>query len=279
MYQKKILVAFDGLHYTENSSWFAIQMAKSTNSLLVGVFLHDLRYLNLTYSYGWDMPIVSYPDVSKIEKENKLTLDNHIKQFSESCNLAGIQFKIHRDSGVPLQALLEETTFSDLLIIDSHTSYFRLNDSEPASFLKDLLIDAHCPIIIIPGETKKIEQVILSYDGLESSVFAIKQFAYLFSEWSELKTVLISVNNDSSNHLKQNRNIKDLIERHYKDISYQIMHGDAITQLHSFIKQMDRQAIVVMGSFGRSAVSRFFSSSVGNKILQDLKTPLFIAHR
>jgi len=68
MYQKKILVAFDGLHYQNDSARFAIQLAASSHSLLVGVFLHDLRYMNLSYSYGWGMPVVSYPDISKIEQ-------------------------------------------------------------------------------------------------------------------------------------------------------------------------------------------------------------------
>lgn len=279
MFQKKILVAFDGLHYQPDSVQFAISMARSSHSLLVGVFLHDLRYLNLSYSYGWDMPIVSYPDINRMETEDKVQIDKNIELFTNACGSSGIQFKVHKDSGVPLQELLHESGFADLLIIDSRTGFFRVNENDPSSFLKDLLLDSHCPVLIVPGKTENIEHIVLTYDGNENSVFAIKQFAYLFNEWADKKTTLIAVNSDSSNHVKENQNVKDLLEKHFRNISFHVMHGNPILQIEKFIQSSNDQKLVVMGSFGRSAVSRFFSTSVGNTILQDLNTPLFITHR
>ena len=57
--------------------------------------------------------------------------------------------------------------------IGIHSSY---------DYLKDVLHDVACPVLLVPEKFDFPESVILAYDGSEESVYAIKQFAYLFPE-------------------------------------------------------------------------------------------------
>ena len=41
---KKVIVAFDGLHFSKGAVNYAIQLAKDSGSVITGVFLHDLYY-------------------------------------------------------------------------------------------------------------------------------------------------------------------------------------------------------------------------------------------
>src|ERR1043165_7928410 len=216
---KKILIAFDGLSYSEDFAAFAIKIAKASNSLLVGVFLRN-------------------------PKKNH----NSIERFTNQCVESGIYFKVHVNKGVLLSELLHESTFADLIMIDTQTNLFNLNDHKVSSVLKDLLIEASCPVLIVPKITKEIKNVFIAYDGSESSVLAMKMFSYLFPEWNELNTTILSVSKSSSNHLPKNSNIKDLSKQHFKNMKYKVLNGDASEVLIDYLKKNNEQSVVVMGS-------------------------------
>lgn len=277
---KKILIAFDGLSYTKEAASFAIRTARDSGSLLVGLFLYDLRYARLLHTYRWDVPLQHYYyDVSKIEKADEKVIHESIKTFRKQCEDAGVHFKVHLDRGVPLLELLNESAYADLIIIDTKTSLFDLSDHKMSTFLKDLLVEARCPILIVPPRSTEIQQVFIAYDGSESSVLALKMFSYLFPEWCELSTTVLFANRSASNHLPRNQELKDLVGRHFRNVKYRVLNGDVEEVLLDHLKKNREKALVVMGSYGRSALSRMFHSSLSNRVIEDVKVPVFITHQ
>ncbi len=275
----KILTAFDGTRYSEGASKYAIEIAKATNSLLVGVFIQDMRYLNFTYSYAWDQPFVDFNSIESTQQEDREKVNLNIKLFHRACDEKGVHHKVHLDKGVPLNELLKESVFADMIIIDSHTSFFSLGQGGFSPFLKDLLVDSHCPVLIVPHDYTFFDNVVLCYDGSPSSVHAIKMFSYLFNGLDDLRTTLVSVNEKSGNHLKDGQNLKDMVHTHYGDVEYEILNGEIESELIRFLKQRTQNSIVVMGAYGRNAVSRLFHQSLSNKVIKELNTPVFITHQ
>jgi nucleotide-binding universal stress UspA family protein len=110
-------------------------------------------------------------------------------------------------------------------------------------------------------------------------VYAMKMFSYLFPEWNEKNTTIVSVNKTSSNHLPASRNMKDLADKHFRNVSFEVLNGEASDELPKFLKRRKNHSMVVMGSYGRSALSRMFHSSMSNKVIRDLKMPVFITHQ
>ena len=276
---KKILAAFDGTKYSDGASKYAIEIAKATDSLLVGVFVQDMRYINFTYAYAWDQPFVDLTSIENSQKEEREKIDLNIKLFHRACDEKGIKHKVHLDKGVPLQELIHESAYSDLIIIDSHTSFFTIGNNSPSPFLKDFLADSHCPVLIVPHTYSFFDKAVLCYDGSPSSVYAIKAFSYLFPQLDDLKTVVLSVNDKSTNHLKEGHNFKDLINMHFKNADYEVLSGDANEELIKYLKINSEHSIVVMGAYGRNAISRLFHQSLSNKIIQEVSSPVFITHQ
>ncbi len=276
---KKILAVFDGTKYVEGTSKYAIEMAKTTGSMLVGIFIQDLRYLNFTYAYAWDQPFVDYTALENSQKGEFDKINLNIKLFKRACDEKGVHHKVHFDKGVPLQEVIQESVFADVLIIDSHTGFFSFSEGAPSPFLKDLMVDAHCPVMIVPHHYSYFDKIILCYDGSPSSVYAIKMFAYLFPELSGMETSVVSVNEHSGNHLKEGSHLKEMIRQHYDDVNYELLHGDAEEKLMQLLKQKGDNSIVVMGSFGRNALSRFFHQSLSSRIIKELNVPVFITHQ
>ena len=276
---KKILTVFDGLRYSAHTIGFAADIAKATDSLLVGVFVHDLSYARFVNTYSWEIPTQYAIDYQKIEKEDEEKMKDIVTVFQKICDGKGVHYKIHRHTGIPLMELLKESTFSDLLIIDTKTNFFNIGDQTPSTFLKDLFAQSKCPVLIIPDNPKQVKHAVIAYDGSDSSVYAMKMFSYIFPEWKELDTTVVTVNSSTSNHIPKNRDVKDLASGHFKNVSFKVLHGEPELELEKYLKQSAKDTVIVMGSYGRSAWSRMFHASMSNKILKDTKIPLFITHQ
>ena len=276
---KKILAAFDGIKYSDGASKYAIELARATDSLLVGVFVQDMRYINFTYAYTWDQPFVDMSAIETSQRQEKEKIDLNIKLFHDACNEKGVKHKVHLDKGVPLQELMHESAFSDLIIIDSHTSFFTIGNNSPSPFLKDFLADSHCPVLIVPNTYTFFNKAVLCYDGSPSSVYAIKAFSYMFPQLEDLRTTVLTVNEKPTNHIKDSHNLKDLIHTHFKNAEFEVLNGDANVELINYLKDNADNTIVVMGAYGRNAISRLFHQSLSNRVIQEVNAPVFITHQ
>jgi nucleotide-binding universal stress UspA family protein len=276
---KKILAVFDGLRYSAPTIGYAADIAKATDSLLVGVFLQDLTYAHFVDSYSWDIPTHYALNYEKIEKEDESKMKDIVTLFEKICTDKKVEYKIHCHTGVPLMELLKESAFADLMILDTKTSFFNVGDQTPSAFVKDLLAEAKCPVLIIPDNPELVKHAVVAYDGSDSSLYAMKMFSYLFPEWNELDTTVVTVNPSPSDHIPKNRDVKDLASHHFKKVSFQVLNGEPEAELEKFLKKNGKDTVVVMGAYGRNAWSRLFHESMSNKILKDVKVPLFITHQ
>ena len=76
--------------------------------------------------------------------------------------------------------------FADLVIINEYETFTKQTEDSPTDFVKDLLDDVQCPVLVVPKEFKTIDKIVLLYDGRPSSLYAIKMFSYLLGELQEL---------------------------------------------------------------------------------------------
>jgi len=277
--KKKILLAMEGDRFSNSTLKYGIEIAKQTDSLLVGVFMRDLKYAGYAYPIIFDQPFVDTGVYSKFIKEEREKINANIKIFNDKCAKEGVAHKVHLDEAAPIEGLIHESAYADLIIMDSKMNISDLLPDNPSSTLRDILVDAHCPIMIVPGSYQEIKNIILSYDGGHSSAFAIRMFNYIFPEWSDYKTYLVSINDGKGNHLKENTNIRELMGRHYTNVNYELMKGDVSKEMKKFMKYNSSNSVMVMGAYGRNALSRLWRQSMANMIIKDIKVPVFISHR
>jgi nucleotide-binding universal stress UspA family protein len=275
---KKILVAQNGIKYSAAAVEYAVNIAKVEDALLVGLFIHDLSYANLSYGVMWDMPYVDFNMLSEINKDDDEKIKLNISLFKSACDKAGVKHRVHLEQGVPLQELIKESSFADLILIDVHTGFFSFKQETPSPFLKDVLADAHCPVLIVPDSHNTFEKVIFSYDGSASSSYALKMFSYIFPKHADNETIILTVNKDNSNHIEENKNIKELASTRLTSPNYVVLNGEPEVEILNYLKTFGHNAVVVLGSYGRSAISRLFNESLSNKLLREIQLPLFITH-
>jgi nucleotide-binding universal stress UspA family protein len=277
---KKFIAAFDGLKFSESTLNYAIFLTKLSNAHLVGVFLDDFT----RHSY-------SIPDIAKYEggifdkhiqeldEKDKEERDKSVEQFETACRKAGINYSVHRDKNIAIQELLHESIYADLVIINGDETLTKYGAPSPTRFVRELLDDIQCSVLVVPDSYKPVDKIILLYDGEPSSVFAVRMFSYLFGAINHFETQVLTVKGiEESMHLPDNRLMKEFIKRHYPGIEYVVLKGHVEDEIIQYLHREKKNPLIVLGAYRRSRLSRLFKPSMADYLFQHLKMPLFIAH-
>jgi nucleotide-binding universal stress UspA family protein len=274
---RKILLAFDGSHFSKGALSFARKLNEKQPILLGGIFLPQVNYSALwSYSSGVQTGSSFIP---LLEDDETATVNDNIRQFEEYCQAQRIQYVVHKDFyDFALPELKRETRFADLLILGSERFYEQAGPDAPNDYLKEALHEVECPVIVVPEVFDFPSQNILAYDGTATSAYAIKQFAYLLPELAANTTQLIYATEKDIEHLPHHTNIEELATRHYNHITLCKLHANPRKEFASWIDHKEG-GILVTGSYGGSVFSNLFHKSFVSDVIRSRRLPVFIAHK
>lgn len=272
---KKILLVSDGTHFSEGAFEFARVLNERKPILLTGVFLPQIDYANLwSYGGGVNGPLF----IPLLENSDAEGVATNIEHFQSLCIQNNIDYRVHKNfSDLVLPGMKKETRFADLLIIGSETFYENVGTGQPNEFLQDALHEVECPVVVVPENYSFPRSNILAYDGSESSVYAIKQFASLLPELAGNTTMLVYVKQNEEKEIPDKILIEELAARHFRDLALLKLDGNPSKYFNSWLQEK-KSAIVVSGSFSRKGIARLFHKSFAADIIQGHRVPVFIAH-
>ncbi len=273
---KKLIIALDGQHFPKGAFELVKEINTETEVLLAGVFLSPVDYSKVLAYTGMD-GISMMPDWL-MKNDDDVVVNKNISLYKEACIAAGIEFRVHKDTALnAISSLIEETRFADALLISSDLFYENVSRQQPNFYLEEVLKKSECPVLLVPENYTWPQQVILTYDGSESSVFAIKQFAYVFPELAKKETILLSISQQEDS-MPEVELATELISRHFRDLKIQSLH---LKHKKDFAEWMQDKptSFIVMGSFSRSLFSNLFKKSFATDVISNIKMPLFISHK
>ncbi len=264
---KEILTAFNAINTPWHVITFATKFAKEHSSSVHAIFLNTKKEaVNSDYPFPNDLSVTekNLTDESIADSNNEVADDN-INIFKDECDASGIAFSA--DKNFSIQQLIDQTADAGLLIADSKSD-----------FLENLLPHIHCPAFLA-SSSELPQKVVLMYDESPSSKLAIEMYISLLSEFRNQPTYLLSINTEKKEQAKNELYFKETLQSHFSNLNLKSLHGNVETQTENFIAELSGHVLVVMGAFGRSALSMFFHKSLANKILDKTSVSLFIAHK
>lgn len=271
---KKIILAFDGTHFSEGAFAFAKQLNALQPVLLVGLFLPQSELANL-WSYAAAQERFFIPLIEEIDSEK---IKENIDLFEQRCRENKIEFEVHKKfSDLAVPALEAQSRFADLIVLGSEIFFEQMGAELPNSFFEDALHHVKCPVVVVPEKYEFPKSTLLAYDGSDDALFAIKMFAYLFPEFSKQVTVLVYANR-SEDEIPEKVQLNELLGAHYPNVSMMKFEDKPGDYLNEWMKQASAP-IVVCGSYGRSGFSRMFRKSFIRNIIAEHRLPVFLAHR
>lgn len=262
---EKILLAMDANKPDKNALEFACYLARLTKSKLTGVFLENMVLAGTA------------PTGHLTETTSKDWIENNSRWFNEKCINEETRHEFHSDHGIPVKELVAESRYADLIVVDSETSFNKIYEGSPTKFVKEFLHESECPVVIAPEGFDGIDEIVLAYDGSSSSVFAIKQFTYLFPQLANKKISIVQVSNDGRWKEEEKDKFTCWLKNHYADLHFIALKGETDTALFDFLLRR-KNIFLVMGAYGRSDVSQLLKHSRAELIIKAITQPIFIAH-
>ncbi len=275
---KKIIAAIDGLKFSDSTTKYAIAIAKQAKAHLVGVFLEDFTYHSYKVFELVTDTGVSENRMRMFEEKDADIRQAAVEQFENLCRNAGVTFSIHHDRNIAIQQLLHESIYADLLVIDRKETLTHYEEKVPTRFIRDLLSNVQCPVLVVPEKYKPVDNSLVLYDGEPSSVHAIKMFYYLFQHSTEKIDVLSVKELNQTLHLPDNRLMREFMKRHYPNAEYTVLKGTPEQEIVKYIQHQKQHVMVVLGAYQRGMVSRWFHQSMADVLMKEVNCPLFIAH-
>jgi len=277
---KKFLVVFDGYKMSASNMQYAIQFTKLADAHLVGVFLNEFIY----HSYSAYEVMTTYKNYEEVLKEldakDAKTREEAALEFQTLCEKKGIRFSIHKNKNIAIQELKHESMFADLIIINQSETFTKYKETLPTRFIKDLLGDVQCPVLVVPSVFKPIDKIILLYDGAPAGLHAIKMFSYVLGNPQNLPVEVFTVKEQKKQnlHLPDNKLMREFIKRHFPKATFTVAKGDAEIEISHYLRNHSEHELVVLGAYQRSELSRWFKISMADILMKELNMPLFIAH-
>lgn len=273
---EKILLAIDSQRINYSVIEFAHYVAKLTGSKLTGIFIEAPVYETISETNEIKNHSGNEKNVLSTESGKAfMNAEQSILFFKEACTKEKFHFEVLRDQVSLLEDLIFESRFADLLIIDAEASNNQIDDG--SYFAKEILAKAECPVIVTPASFKGIDEVVFCYDGSRSAVFAMKQFTYLFPQFSDKKVVVLEVNEEDVSTIYEKEKIRGLLKGHYSQIGFQVLNGDPTIELFTYLLQK-KNAFIVMGAYGRKMMSNILNRSRADLVLRITDLPFFITH-
>lgn len=270
-------MAIDGTNFSSGAFEFVRRLNEKAPVLVAGIFVPQVDYANLwSYSSAAANGAIYVP---LIEDEESEEVAKNIAKFESLCKKNGIAYRVHKDFfDFVLPELKRESRFADVMILSGELFYQHIIGANQFDYMRHVLHNAECPVLIIPEHFEFPDTNILAYDGSEEAVYAMKQFAYIFPEFTVNKTVLVYAEEDDEKDFPSKALVSELAAQHFKDLTY---HKAALDPKKYFATWVNEKkgAILVTGSFSRSAFSEAFRKSFVADIIKDHQVPVFIAHK
>ena len=276
---KKFLAVFDGYKMSEGTLDYAIQITKLREAHLVGVFLDASIY----HSYGLSEEMSKNKDLENVIQElnrvdaNKRHLATNL--FRQRCEEAGVRFSFHKNESMTIRELKNESMYADLIFINQHETFSRQKEPLPTHFIKDLLGEVQCPVLVVPSLYRPVENLVLLYDGAPSALYAIKMFSYILGNPKNLpvKVFTVKEKKKAAFNMPDNKEIREFIKRYFPKATFAVANGNPETEISGYLGRLPENQLVVLGAYQRSEISRLFKISMADILMKELEIPLFIA--
>lgn len=277
--EKTILVVF-GREWAESTAELACFIASECRAKLTGIFLEEtvlpekpeMRNISGT-TYVETVVASTVPGY----KEGRMKTEKNIEAFQFFCERKVTIATAKRMYVEDLNILTEESRFADILIVGAAAAVVP-SGFLPSPLVQALLHNAQCPVLIAPKFFSRPEEVVFAYDGSPSALVAMKLFTYILPELTEMKATVVKVNRHDRQLPGETGLLNAWLSRHYAYTDVIALKGDVEEELDVYLSHK-RKPILVMGAYGRSAVSRLFRASHADYLMEVLNFPIFITHQ
>jgi hypothetical protein len=278
---EKIILLTDALNFKAETLDFAGYISKLGKSKIVGVFVESrtLEPVPSIKTMGGTAYVEEITADEAAHKADADTIQKNIATFKGGCIQREVMATVHHDKGNPLETIIDESRYADMIIADPSLS-FTDDRKVPSKFMMEIISRAECPVLIAPEYFEPLEEIVFAYDGSRSSVFAIKQFYYQLPKLADRRVIVLHINKEGNSNHKEYANFREWLDMHFPKVTFLELTGEPREVLFEYfmVQNEHNNQLLVTGAFGRNFLSTFFKPSAAELVLKAVDIPIFITH-
>jgi nucleotide-binding universal stress UspA family protein len=275
---KSMLVGLDGSEHSQAALQFAVEHARRTQAMVVGLVVIDEDSIRANQFVPLGAAIYqSSRDQSMIDRARR-TVDQTLERFSLQCAEAQVPSKPLEDVGKPVDRIAEQSQRFDLVVLGQKTYFAFATQDEPCDTLSQVLRRSPRPVVIVPHGYHRGETIVVAYDGSGQAARALQAF-----QCSGLGTGreihVVSVGDDHVAAAKTGNRAVEFLSGHQIPATLHV-RPVARTVSETILKAAEElnAAMLVMGAYGQPMFKEMFLGSVTRGMLQSSNLPLFVSH-
>lgn len=203
-------------------------------------------------------------------------IEESIAVLTERCLQSGVDFSVEQETGDPFELIINHARYHDLTIFGLRSIFDYRLVNEPEKDLLRLLSKGVRPILAVSDRFRKIERVMIAYNGSVESANAMQQFVQM-SLWPDATLDIVQIGDEN----QSSRNLLEEAAAYCADHGYAVtthlQPGSAAQQLLPVSRQVNADMIVM----GRGIHSMLVRRVLGDTVLKTLTNadlPLFLSH-
>lgn len=273
---KRILVPQEGSPFSVTATKHACGIAQRTGATVYGKAAID--HSGPLFSGGPSHAEAARHAAATRFAERKL--DRHrvqkaLELFSRTCAEAGVAHQEARLQGVPVEMLIEQSIFYDL-VVTGFSGDYGVDQTHAEKAIGDLLGTSITPFLIVPRDYREIKKVLVCFDGSLPAMRSLQDFAVI-AAGADFEVTIVTAEKDV--------NEAKFLLRRASDYFWSYGVTNCLTEIESApIREVVFEAsssdrdldLIVVGAHSRNAVRDFFFGSFTAELLALARTPLFI---
>jgi hypothetical protein len=202
---KHILFASAGHEFPKGPFAFLTGMQQQQRLHVKALFFRPTNYAALASA----LPGGSLIPVLELEDNEKELMETHKAIFARQCKQVHFDYTLHdNNEGWNKDLIARESRFADLLVISAQFFYAESDGNQPNHYLREALHAAECPVLIVPEDYTSVQHLFMAYDGSRESLYAIKQFCYLFPDLLDLPAEMLYIKEEPDGIIPDLENLK-----------------------------------------------------------------------
>ena len=275
---KNILVVIDGLNFSDSQLDSVLYISRLMKGKLTVALLEvEPSPFPMLLPGVQEAMFYSHASMAAHVRERHDQVVANTEKLREACTGRGMEITLHTYTEAPLESVIRESRFADVLLVMHSLSFSGLQQSDPPGFLQALLSEAECPVLTLPDGMRVIKEIVLTYNGTFSSMFAIRSFFQLMPLLALRKVKLVCVAENNRDTIPHEQLLRQYLKGLCPKAEYIILRGDPAKSLLTHLRY-SKHTLVTFGAYGRSRTSRFFNSSIADDTLGLGHLYTFITH-
>jgi len=271
---KQVLFVCAGSEFPQGAFNFLLQMQQEDQVNVLGLFFCPIDYEAIATAS--QIPILA-PYDSIMVKARDTVADNKA-EFARQCDKHYIRYTIHENNTQWKKNILaKESRYADLILLSGELFYAEINLHQPNVYLHQASQAAECPILVIPETYQQCDHLFIAFDGNKESMFAMKQFSYLFPQFTDLPAEVLYVKDENSSAIPDLDHLNRYARLHFGSMGFSKLQFKASRYFATWLGE-HKQVMLVAGSYGRSSLSYLTKRSFAEQVVRENKIPVFVAH-